>query len=252
MTADHDSLVQSQFGARAHDYVTSAVHAQGADLARIGAMAAQCAPAQALDLGCGGGHVSYAIAAHAARVTACDLSEQMLAAVDAEAARRGIGNIATSRAAAEALPFADGSFDFLACRFSAHHWQNIAAGLSEARRVLRPGAQAVFADVAAPALVAADTHLQAVELLRDGSHVRDYSEGEWRAMLATAGFVVEAVQTARLRMGFADWTARMRTPDTHAAAIRSLQRMASSEVASHFVIEADGSFTLDTLLIEVR
>lgn len=250
MTTQHDSLIQRQFGHGARDYVTSAVHAEGADLQRIAAIAAAQAPSQALDLGCGGGHVSYAIAAQASRVTACDLSSEMLAAVAAEAARRGIGNIETRRAAAEALPFADASFDFLACRFSAHHWRDVAAGLSEARRVLRPGATAVFADVIAPPMAAADTHLQAVELLRDASHGRDYSQAEWLAMLERAGFTVRAVTPARLRMEFASWTARMRTPAPLAQAIRGVQAVASSEVASHFAIEADGSFTLDTVLIE--
>jgi len=252
MTSQHDAIVQNQFGPRASDYVSSAVHAQGADLARIGEIAAQEAPAHALDLGCGGGHVSYAIAPHAARVTACDLSPDMLAAVEAEAARRGVANIATQAASAQALPFSDGAFDFLACRFSLHHWHDAAAGLAEARRVLRLGARAVFADVVAPTLAAADTHLQAVELLRDGSHVRDYAQGEWLAMLVQAGFTVEAVTPARLRMDFAVWTARMRTPDLHASAIRSLQASASDEVRAHFAIEDDGSFLLDTLLIELR
>ena len=250
MTIPHDGLVQRQFGATAADYVTSAVHATGADLARIAEIAAACAPATALDLGCGGGHVSYAIAPHAGQVTACDLSQDMLAAVRAEAGRRGIDNIATIVGAAEALPFVSGSFDFLASRFSAHHWGDVAAGLGEARRVLRDGAPAVFVDVVAPWAAAADTHLQAVELLRDPSHVRDYALREWREMLGAAGFTVTAVIPARLRMDFASWTARMRTPPAHIAAIRALQGLASAEVARQFAIEADGSFTINAVLIE--
>lgn len=251
MTQHHDSLVQTQFGPGANAYIASAVHAHGADLARIAAIAATHAPAHALDLGCGGGHVAYAMAPHAARVTACDLSPDMTAAVAAEAARRGLANIHTCCAAAASLPFADATFDMLACRFSAHHWQDVPAGLREARRVLRPGGVAVFVDVVAPPLAAADTHLQAVELLRDPSHVRDYRTAEWRAMLAEAGFAIAAVTEGRLRMDFAEWTARMRTTPQHAAAIRSLQALASREVAGHFAIEPDGSFTIDTILLEV-
>lgn len=252
MTNRHDRLVQSQFGPGAKDYVTSAVHAQGADLARIAALAAAHAPTHALDLGCGGGHVAYAMAPYAARVTACDLSAEMLAAVKSEAARRGIGNIDTCRAAAEALPFADASFDFLACRFSTHHWRDAQAGLIEARRVLREGAVAVFADVIAPPMAAADTYLQAVELLRDASHGRDYRREEWLAMLEKAGFAIIAVAEGRLRMDFASWTTRMRTPTDRAQAIRNLQGQASTEVSDHFAIEGDGSFTIDTIVIEVR
>jgi len=251
MTHDHNNLVQSQFGPGAHAYIASAVHAHGADLQRIAAIAAAHTPAHALDLGCGGGHVAYAMAPHVAMVTACDLSPDMTAAVEEEAAKRGLANVRTCCAPAASLPFADAGFDFLACRFSAHHWQDVPAGLHEARRVLRPGAVGVFADVVAPPLAAADTHLQAVELLRDPSHVRDYSEAEWRAMLEQAGFVIGAVRHGRLRMEFADWTARMRTTPDRAAAIRTLQALASSEVARHFDIEQDGSFTIDTILIEV-
>ncbi len=252
MTQSHDNLVQRQFGATARDYVASAVHASGADLARIAQLTAAASPAHALDLGCGGGHVSYALAPHAGQVIACDLSPEMLAAVDSEATRRGLTNIATRAAAAERLPFADGEFDFLACRFSAHHWRDIKPGLQEARRVLRAGAPAVFADVIAPERAAADSHLQAVELLRDASHVRDYAQGEWLRMLEGAGFAVETVTPGRLRMDFVDWVARMRTPALHVEAIRALQTAASAEVAGYFALEADGSFTLDTLLIEVR
>ena len=40
-------------------------------------------------------------------------------------------------------------------------------------------------------------------------------------------------------------------PHAHrAAAIRILQGLASSEVARHLAIESDGSFTIDTMLIE--
>ena len=51
-------------------------------------------------------------------------------------------------------------------------------------------------------------------------------------------------------MDFASWTARMRTPPAHIAAIRALQGLASAEVARQFAIEADGSFTINAVLIE--
>jgi ubiquinone/menaquinone biosynthesis C-methylase UbiE len=116
MTQQHNSLVQSQFGPRANAYIASAAHAQGADLQRIFAIAATNAPIHALDLGCGGGHVAYAMGPHAARVTACDLSAEMIAAVEAEAERRSLSSIQTCCAPAASLPFADGTFDMLACR----------------------------------------------------------------------------------------------------------------------------------------
>ncbi|HXE23519.1 MAG TPA: class I SAM-dependent methyltransferase, partial [Roseiarcus sp.] len=175
MTKAHARVVEAQFGPQAKAYVESAVHAQGADLEAIGALAETLRPDQALDLGAGGGHVAYALARHARRVVATDLSPAMLAAVAETARGKGFANIETVEAPAERLPFADETFDFVASRYSAHHWRDFGAGLRQARRVMKRGARAVFADAYAPGEALLDTHLQAIELLRDHSHVRDYS-----------------------------------------------------------------------------
>jgi SAM-dependent methyltransferase len=246
----HEKVVEAQFGPRAKAYVESAVHAQGADLDALEAIVRSVRPARALDLGTGGGHVSYLMARHAGSVTASDLSRDMLDAVAATARERGLKNIETAQAPAEHLPFDDAGFDFLACRFSAHHWRDFAAGLRQARRVLKPGAPAVFIDTHSAGPPLFDTHLQAVELLRDTSHVRDYTAAEWIAALTRAGFVLKACRTWRLRMDFPVWTARMRTPEENVRAIRALQAAASSETKAHFAIEADGSFLLDILMAE--
>ncbi len=252
MTETHDAIVRSQFGPRADAYVSSAVHASGADLDYIAERARDLRPCHALDLGAGGGHVTYQLAACAEAVTACDLSEEMIAAVLAQAKVREMNNVSGKVARAESLPFADDSFDFLASRFSAHHWQDLEAGLREARRVLEPDGTALFIDVIAPEQPRADVHLQAVELLRDTSHVRDYRQSEWIASLGRAGFSVTASRCWRLRMDFVSWVERMRTPGDHVAAIRSLQRQAPEEIVRHFGIEEDGSFFIDVAMIEAR
>lgn len=252
MTQDQNTVIRQQFGNAAADYVTSEVHATGADLARIAAIAKATSPAVALDLGAGGGHVSYAMAPHAGQVIASDLSADMLRVVAAQADRCGLTHITTLMAEAGALPLPDASVDMLACRFTVHHWRDAAAGLAEARRVLKPGAPAVFVDVIAPPEAAADTHLQAVELLRDPSHGRDYTVREWRAMLAAAGFTITATTPSRLRMDFPTWIARMRTPPAHVTAIRALQNLAGAEIAQHFDLESDGSFTIDVITIEAH
>lgn len=250
MDRTHEKLVEAQFGSRAKAYVESAVHSQGADLDALEAVIRKAVPARALDLGAGGGHVSYLMARYAATVAAVDLSPEMVAAVARTARDKGLDNIETVEAPAEYLPFEDGSFDFLACRYSAHHWRDFDGGLREAYRVLKHGAPAVFIDAYSPGPAFFDTHLQAVELLRDTSHVRNYTASEWAAALGRSGFVLRACQTWRLRMDFPVWIARMRTPEHNARAIRALQAAASAEVEAHFAIEGDGSFMLDILMIE--
>lgn len=250
-TSQHE-FAAGQYAPRADDYVTSAVHSMGADLDQIEDELRGRGYARALDLGCGGGHVSYRAAAHVGQVIACDVTARMLEVVAATAAERGLANIAVQQAAAENLPFADGSFDVVLCRFTVHHWQNMEAGLRQARRVLRAGGRGVFIDTIAPTDAVLDTHLQAIELLRDASHVRNYSGAEWFSALSRSGFAVEGIAVRRLRMEFDSWTARTRTPADHAAAIRSLQTGAPAIVREHFDVAADGSFDLEGATFVVR
>jgi ubiquinone/menaquinone biosynthesis C-methylase UbiE len=246
------AFVAEQYGVRAQDYVSSAVHSSGADLDQIEALVRGRDTARVLDLGCGGGHVSYRVAPHVATVVACDPTAPMLQAVAATAASRGLGNIEVRAGAAERLPFEDAAFDMVLCRFSAHHWQDLEAGLREARRVCKPGADAVLVDSVAPPARVLDTHLQAVELLRDASHVRNYSVAELVAALSRAGFVLCGATLRTLRMEFPSWIARTRTPPEHAAAIRALQAGAPPAVRRQFGIGADGSFDLEAVTLVAR
>jgi SAM-dependent methyltransferase len=234
----------AHYAPRAVAYVESSVHSGGADLDQIEALLRGRAFARALDLGCGGGHVSYRAAPLVREVVACDVTPAMLDAVAESAAARGMRNIAVQLAPAESLPFADAWFDAVLSRFSAHHWADMEAGLRQARRVLAPGGLAVFIDTVALDDPALDTHLQAVELLRDASHVRDWSVPEWVAALSRAGFALDGVTLRPLRMDFSAWIARTGASSLHAEAIRSLQEQAPSHVRESLAIGPDGSFDL--------
>lgn len=251
MTDTSDNFAARHYGQRAADYVSSTVHHSGADLDEIEQAVAGKGFQRVLDLGCGGGHVGYRVAPHVGQVVACDVTPDMLDAVNRTARERGLTNIATQQAAAEALPFPDASFCAVLCRFTTHHWQDMEQGLREARRVLKPGGLALFVDVIAPTQAACDSWLQTLELLRDISHVRDFTIPEWVSALGRAGFAMQGITSRRLRMDFASWIARTRTPPERVLAIRSLQKEAPEEVRASFELEDDGSFTFDTVSFHV-
>ena len=233
------------YDSRAQDYVTSAVHSSGADLDEVEALVRGQSAARVLDLGCGGGHVSYRAAPHVASVVACDLTAGMLQAVAATAAERGLGNIAVRQAPAEALPFEDGAFDIVLCRYTTHHWSDMEGGLREARRVTAPGGRALFIDAVAADDPVLDTHLQAIELLRDPSHARNATVPAWVAALGRAGWHLDGVSRRVLRMEFPVWIARTHPPAVQAEAIRSLLAAAPPKVREHFRVGEDGSFDLE-------
>lgn len=247
------AVVAQQFGNTASAYLTSTVHAQGADLAQLHAIAASLPKRPVvLDLGCGAGHASFAVAPAAESVTAYDLSPQMLSVVTDSARERGHHNISTQQGNVATLPFIDASFCMVVTRFSAHHWLDVPAALREVRRVLKPNGVLVIIDITAPESPLHDSTLQAVELLRDGSHVRDYRPSEWQHMLRDAGFHSQRISAWKLVMQFDEWTARMRTPADRITAIRSLLRSAPEETRRYFAVQADDSFSIDSTMFAAR
>jgi len=84
------------------------------------------------------------------RVTVTDLSDRMLEVAAENAARRGIKNFETRQCDAGAMPFGDGSFDAVTCRFGFMFFPDINLGLKEMVRVSKPGARICSAVWGAP------------------------------------------------------------------------------------------------------
>ena len=245
------AFLARHYGPRARDYLASTTHSAGPDLDQIERLIARWQPREVLDIGCGGGHAAYRAAVHAGWVVACDPLPEMLDVVRGQARVLGLSNLAIACAAAECLPFVGARFDAVVSRYSAHHWADWEAGLREIRRVLGVGGRTALVDTVAPGRALLDTHVQAIELLRDPSHVRNYRWAEWAGAAERAGFGVTGVTPRRLRLDFDSWTARTRVPPVRLAALRDVQMAAPPEVAKYFEIAADGSWTVDTLTLEL-
>jgi len=224
--------VVARFSAAAERYAASGVHASGPDLARLVEGAALRGDERVLDVGTGAGHTALALAEGAREVVATDLSEAMLEQVRRAARERGLDHVQCRHGDAEELPFRDASFDVVSCRMCAHHFARPERAVAEMARVLRPGGRLVLSDSVAPEDPAVDTLLNAVELLRDPSHVRDHPVSTWRAWLRAAGLRDELLARVGLLLDFDDWFARMGTEEASARAVRRLFAGAPPEVSS--------------------
>ncbi len=97
-----------------------------------------------IDVGCGTGNLTLRIAGNAGgRITGVDPATSM---VRAARQKTTIPRTTFAIAAAEALPFADATFDAAVSSVSAHHWHDPIAGFHELARVVRPGGRLVIAD----------------------------------------------------------------------------------------------------------
>jgi len=217
------TLVQEQFGKNAAGYLTSTPHALGKSLERLVVLTAPQKSWRALDVATGGGHVAYTFAPHVARVWATDITQEMLDLVKGEAEKRGLSNIRTTYAKAEALPFEDASFDLITCRIAPHHFDSIPHFLDEVHRVLAPGAVFAMVDNVVPDGSVGD-YVNAFERFRDPSHLRAWTMEEWRAALKAHGFAIMHEEQLYKQMEFKSWAAR------HDATMQSLLRSMLAQV----------------------
>jgi SAM-dependent methyltransferase len=203
---------------RAEAYRTSVTHAADADLDTVVELCNPHAGVKILDVATGGGHVARRLREEGAEVVTLDSSPGMQPDVVASA---------------ESIPFADGSFDVVVTRIAPHHFQDMGAALGEIVRV------ATRLVVIEDTLYSSEEHEEA-EKLRDPTHVRSYSEEEWRDMLVDAGLEIEQVQYFEKTHDVEDWLARTGCAGEDAERVRELLRPDSS---------ADGRTFRDTKII---
>jgi ubiquinone/menaquinone biosynthesis C-methylase UbiE len=228
------SLAQQRFGRAAADYATSEVHAKGASLQRLVELTEPKPHWRVLDVATGAGHTALAFAPHVAKVTATDITEEMLAETRKLAKARSLTNVKALTAKAEDLPFPDASFDVV-CRLAAHHFRKIGGFVSEAFRVLMPGGMIGIVDNVAPdaAIVPGRTAdelrhcaalFNAFKKLSDPSHVRCLGLLEWQTLLADAGFTVTHAECLDKEIEFGTWVQRMRSSEATAARLTEMLR----------------------------
>ncbi len=105
---------------------------------------------RALDLCCGTGDLTLALARRGADVTGLDFSEKMLAVARQRAKNQRI--IPTSFIQGDALqiPFPDASFDIVTIGYGLRNLADLDAGLREIRRVLKSGGRLVILEFGKP------------------------------------------------------------------------------------------------------
>ena len=188
------------WSSRAEAFRESPTHREGPDLDLLVEMCEPGPGVKVLDVATGGGHVARRLREHGCTVVTVDPAPGMRADVVARA---------------EHLPFEDGSFDVVACRIAPHHFEDIRQAVAQMARVAQR--LVVIEDN-----LFVDEQVEEAEKLRDPTHVRCYTEDEWKEMLTDAGLEVERVELFERRRDVDDWLARVDTPAADAQRVKEL------------------------------
>ena len=185
---------------RAQAYRDSPTHAAGEDLDLV---VAWCEPAEGvtvLDVATGGGHVARRLREEGATVVTVDPAPGMEPDV--------IGP-------AEHLPFAEASFDAVACRTAAHHFHDVLAAVKEMARVAKH--RVVICD---NTFVSESS--EEADRVRDPSHVRNYGVSEWHSFFDLAGLEVAEEVVVTRETELEAWLDRAVTPEEDKPRVREL------------------------------
>lgn len=147
----------------------------------------------ALDLGCGPGVLLPALLERCASVAAVDLSPEMLERARAAVADLpGRERVRFAQGSADAIPFADRTFDLVVCIGVISYWPDAGAGLAEIARVLRPGGTLILqaSNLLAPREIE--------ERLLRGPYQRIMTRLTGRDLRDTAGLRLRAYRPRRL------------------------------------------------------
>jgi ubiquinone/menaquinone biosynthesis C-methylase UbiE len=201
----HENRVRDEFTRQAETFSASSAITDAALTQRFVTALGEAAQGSVLDVACGPGILSAAIAKTAREVVAFDLTPEMLKKAEQRCASAGLANVSFREGNAAELPFADDRFDAAVTRLSVHHFDRPGRVMSEIFRVIRPGGSFVMADVIASE-EPADAELQnAIEILRDPSHVRMLPGSELSSLVKDAGFVVESLSSWDKPREFEEW-----------------------------------------------
>jgi SAM-dependent methyltransferase len=188
------------WSSRANAYRQSPAHAGGQDLDLVVEWAEPGPGVRALDVATGGGHVARRLREAGADVVSAD---------------RAPGMNPDVLCPAEDLPFENESFDVVTVRIAPHHFEDVQAAVREMARVSRD--RVVIQDT-----LFESEELERIYSLRDPSHVRCYSEDEWRDFLRRAELRIEAVQIFEKRRPFEAWVECTAVPPEDADELRAL------------------------------
>ncbi|MGH7780147.1 MAG: class I SAM-dependent methyltransferase [Candidatus Binataceae bacterium] len=219
---EHKDLVREEFTRQADEYAAAPMIRDAEHIAMLIRTVAPAADARVLEVATGPGHVALAFAKVCREVVGVDLTIAPLTIARRMRDERGITNAHFELGDADRLPFGDGEFDVVVCRFAVHHFDQPEKVIAEMARVCRPGGTVAIEDLISSEDPARAEYYNAFERLRDTSHTRALPLSEMVQMLSRVRCEITRFTSHGMRNPVEPWLRSGHTPPERAARTRAM------------------------------
>jgi ubiquinone/menaquinone biosynthesis C-methylase UbiE len=238
---EHHGIIREEFDRQADTMPEASIFTDSDILDRIMSAARVTGGSRALDLGCGPGIVTEAFAVEAGEVVALDLSPEMIRRARQRCEKAGRKNVRFAIGKVEKLPFHNASFDVIVTRLTLHHFPDLEAALSEMVRVLQPDGRIVIADIVSSHVPEESELHNALEILRDPSHVRMISHTELKHLIRSAGLVIKTEDNWIRQREFTEWMQITGAPERSRPLYVVMRELAGEGIRAGIDLQIDGT-----------
>jgi len=237
---DHFSRVKEEFKRQAEALSVASVFTDSGVLEQIRSAIKPTRTMSLLDLGCGPGIVTAVMAPDVREVVAYDLTPEMLDQARKRCQEAGLKNVRFELGQAEQLPFEEESFDCVVTRLTIHHFVDPGRVINGVARVTRQGGKVVVADVVSSENDEEARLHNALEILRDPTHVRMLPSREMLAMLESAGLRITSQVTWGMKRDYEEWIRITNAPERVKPLYTVMETLAKAGLNAGINLHFDG------------
>jgi ubiquinone/menaquinone biosynthesis C-methylase UbiE len=220
MSRDTRRLNEQQFTQTAREFAASRALDRRLPNEELLRLTSPARDDRVLDVACGAGALLATYAPAVRRAVGVDLTMAMLDEAMARGSR-GQG-VLLVRGAAEQLPFRDEAFSIVVTTWAVHHFADPRPVVREMVRVCRPGGRVAIGDSVGDEDEGKRARQNAIEQLRDPSHVEMRSQSGLMSLLAAEGLIPGGTASGSLPRELEEWCRVAATPPETAARLRAM------------------------------
>jgi ubiquinone/menaquinone biosynthesis C-methylase UbiE len=204
----YEESIRSEFTHQTESFARNEVATMAETLGALIELVPVDPEARWLEVACGPGAISRAMAPRVGGVLGVDLTPAMVEKATEEARREGLANVEFSAGDATALEFEDGAFDAAVTRFSLHHIPAPQRVVAEMARVVRSGGGVIVSDFIADPDRDVYAAVEEIERLRDPSHWSCLTAEQLQRFGERVGLEPESQRLIPFEIDYEDWLRR--------------------------------------------